>query len=630
MAVHPRGAVRFGAFELDPTSGELRKRGVLIRLRDRPLQVLLALLERPGEVITRKELQERLWPDGTIVEFENGINNAISRLREALGDSADAPRYIETLPRRGYRFLAPLEAISPDSTEPAVAATPASGVVPASGEPAPRATPSWRYPLIAGIGAAVIVASILGINWARPGPAVPHALVVLPFIAGDAGEDSPDEYLAFGMSDALIGELSRFGALKVISQTSAMQYKGARKALPDIARELNVGTVVEGSVFREGGQVRITVQLIDARTDTHLWTQTYTRDPDTAMTTQRELAREVAGLIRSRLIPSERSAVPALRQTNQAAYEAYVKGRYFIQRPDEASFHRAREFFEQSIAADPDFAAAHVGLSNYYVLTDYTAPAEAMPIAKRSAERALALDESLATAHASLAFVHYFGDWDWAATERAFTRAIALDPNDAWSRRWHALYLSSMGREATALEEVQRAIELDPVSIAVFDSAAAVWTNARRFDKVLEQAQRMIELSPADPRGVLHTTLAQVYQGKFADSLEAAQQGVEMSGRNPVFLCVLAIAQHRSGDTEAARQTLIEIDRLSANGYVPPVFLAVTYAWLRDHQAALNLLERAYAQRDGYLVVAKVAPMFDPLRDHPRFQQLLRRMNFPQ
>jgi tetratricopeptide (TPR) repeat protein len=430
------------------------------------------------------------------------------------------------------------------------------------------------------------------------------------------------------MTDALIGELSRIGSLKVTSQTSAMQYKGARQSLPDIARELGVGTVVEGSVVREGGQVRITVQLIDAGTDTHLWTQTYSRDPVSALTHQRTLAREVATLIRARLIPSDRSTTPMFQQTNPAAYEAYLKGRYFMQRHDEAAWVKAREFFEQSIAADPNFAPAHVGLSNYFVITDAVAPADAMPKAKASALRALALDESSALAHASLAFVHYFGDWDWAATEREFARAIALDPNDAWTRRWHALFLSAMGRHATAMEEIQRAIELDPVSVSAFDAAGAVWSSARDFDKVLELAKRIHELSPGDPRGFMQAAIAYLHQARLAETIESLQKGIEVAGRNPAFLCVLAVAQHRAGQTREAQETLLEIEQMAQKGYVPDTFLAVAYLWLRDHDAALRQLEQAYQRRDGYLVVVNVAPWFDALRGHPVFQQLLQRMNF--
>jgi TolB-like protein/DNA-binding winged helix-turn-helix (wHTH) protein/Flp pilus assembly protein TadD len=622
------GLLRFGAFELDPASGELLKRGVRIRLHDKPYQLLMALLERPGETITRKELQERLWPGDTFVEFENGLNNAVSRLRDALGDSAESPRFIETLPRRGYRFIAPVEQTAADLPAALEIDMPPETAAAAPDSASSTSKPvSWRV-VTAGFTAASILLMVVVFIWKREAPAGPVSLAVLPFVAANETEGSEDAYLAFAMTDALIGELSRVGALKVISQTSVMQYKGARKSLPDIARELGVGSVVEGSVVREGGQLRVTVQLIDARTDTHLWTQTYSRDPVTALAHQRTLAREAATLIRTRLVPSDRSTTPMFQQTNPAAYEAYVKGRYFMQRHGEDQWARARAFFEQSIAADPKFAPAHVGLSNYFLATDAVAPAEAMPRAKASALHALALDESNALAHASLAFVHYFGDWDWAVAEREFARAIELDPNDSWTRRWHALYLSSMGRHATAVEEIQRAIELDPVSISAFDAAGAIWSNARGFDHVLEQAKRIHDLSPGDPRGFMHFAIGHLQQDRFAEAVEALQKGLDGSGRHPSFLCILAVAQHRAGQTREAHETLLEIEQLATKGYVPDTFLALAYLWLRDDDAALRQLERAYQRRDGYLVVVNVAPWFDRLRGHPVFQQLLQRMDF--
>jgi TolB-like protein/DNA-binding winged helix-turn-helix (wHTH) protein/lipoprotein NlpI len=624
-----RRPVRFGVFELDPASGELLKRGVRLRLRDKPLQVLLALVERPGEVITRHALQQRLWPDGTFVEFENGLNNAMSRLRDVLGDAADTPRYIETIPRRGYRFIAPLEPAPAPAPEPAIAAVVAgsSGAAPAAAGRDARRASTWR--LVAVVLA--LSATLLGALWLVRRESLPSArsLAVLPFVAADAAAGSAEDYLAFGMTDALIGELSRVGSLRVISQTSVLRYRGARRTVREIARELNVGTVVEGSVVREGGTVRVTVQLIDARTDTHLWSQAYSHEPEAALADQRQLAREVAGIIRARLVPSDRTDPAQLRQTNAAAYEAYLKGRYFLRQPDEQALVRARDFFEQAIVADPAFAPAHVGLSNYFTATDSMEPREAMRRARASALRALALDPGSATAHAALAFVHYFGDWDWSAAEREFARAIALDPNDAATRRWHALFLSAMGRHATAAEEVQRAIALDPVSISAFDAAGAVWSNARRFDRVLEQARRIAELAPEDPRGFLHFAIGYLHQDRFAEAIASLEQGMAAVGRAPAFLCVLAVAQHRAGQAAAARETLAEIDRIADVGYVPEVFVAVAYMWLRDHDAAIARLERAFEQRDTYLVVAKVAPWLDPVRADARFQAMMQRMNFP-
>jgi TolB-like protein/DNA-binding winged helix-turn-helix (wHTH) protein/Flp pilus assembly protein TadD len=622
-----RNLVRFGAFELDPISGELLKHGMRVRLRDRPFQLLLALIERPQELVTRKELQERLWHGDTFVEFEKGLNNAISRLRETLGDTADNPRFIETVPRRGYRFIAPVD--KPIEKPVDAPASLAAIEQHATLTPATTARGAWKWLAIAGISVAAMVAWLALRPRTAPPSHAPQTLAVLPFVAGDAAEGSADSYIAFGMTEALISELSRIGALKVISQTSVMQYKGLRKPLKQIAGELGAGTIVEGSVLREGDQTRITVQLIDARTDTHLWAQSYGRESASALANQRELAREVAGIIRSRIAPSDHTAPPLIEQTNAAAYEAYVKGRYFMLQPSEASWLKSRDYFEQSVAADPDFALAHVGLSNYYGVTDSIPPAEAMPKAKASALRALALDDNLAAAHAALAYVHYFGDWNWVEAERRFNRAIELDPNDSWSRRWRALYMSAIGRSATATEEIKRAIELDPVSVSAHDAAGAIFFDARQFDKVIEQAQRINELSPDDPRALIHFATAYFHQGQMELALEYAKRGVDASGRNPAFLCVLAGTEHRAGLTKEAEQTLAEVMQLASKGYVPDVFLAIATLWMRGPDAALPLLQRAHERRDGYIVILKSSPWFDPMRDHPGYRDLVRRMNFP-
>jgi TolB-like protein/DNA-binding winged helix-turn-helix (wHTH) protein/Flp pilus assembly protein TadD len=619
--------IRFGVFELDPESGELRRSGARIRLHDKSFQVLTALLERPGEIVTRQDLQHRLWPADTFVEFDNNLNNAVSRLREALGDMADNPRFVETVPRRGYRFIAPVEKPVDNAVQLPVE-TPVEKPVPRPAHVVAPMAP-WRWIALLTAAIAALAAWPALKPPPDPAPAAQRTVAVLPFVAGDTTEGSSDSYIAFGMTEALITELSHVGALKVISQTSALQYKDARKPLKQIAGELGAGTIVEGSVLREGDQVRITVQLIDAGSDTHLWAQSYGRDPAAALVNQRELAREVAGIIRSRIAPSDHTTLPVIEQTNAAAYEAYVKGRYFLSQPSEASWRKSREFFEQSIAADPDFALAHVGLSNYYGTTDTIPPAEAMAHARASALRALALDDNLAAAHAALAYVHYFGEWNWSETERRFARAIELDPNDSRSRRWLALYLNSVGRSATAIEEIRRAIELDPVSVSAYDAAGAIYFDARQFDKVIEQAQRILELSPNDPRGLAHLATAYFHQRQWEQAIDFAQRAVDASARNPAFLCILAGAQHRAGRTAAAGQTLAEVMELAHKGYVPDTFLGLAHLWMRGPESAVPFFRRAYERRDGYFVIVKSSPWFDPMRGHPEYQDLVRRMNFP-
>lgn len=625
MADPRRAPLRFGVFEVDLEAGELRKHGLRIKLPHQSFRVLQVLVERPMQVISRDELRQSLWLADTFVEFDHNLNTAVSRLRDALGDDADTPRFVETLPRRGYRFIAAVE--KPDPAPAAV--TPVEPPTVAASSTTRRIV--WKALALAAAGVAT---TMVGAWYAAdPGPALPSGtqttVAVLPFVAGDDTDGSTDRYVAFGMTEALITELSRVGALKVISQTSVMQYKGAQKPLRQIADELGAGTIVEGSVLREGDRTRITIQLIDAASDTHLWAQSYGRHGASALADQRELAREVAGIIRSRLAPSDRTTPPLIEQTNAAAYEAYVKGRYFIQQATQESWVKGRDFFEQSIAADASFAPAHVGLSTYYGITDAIPPSEAMPKAKASALRALALDDTLASAHAALGYVHYFGDWDWVETERRFARAIELDPNDAGSRRWLALYMSAVGRSATAVEEIERAMRLDPVSVSPYDAAAAIYFDARRFDKIIEMAQRIDELSPNDPRALAHLATAYFHQRKWDQAIDAATQGLDLAGRSPLFLCMLAVAQHGAGLRERAEQTLAEVMQLAGKGYVPDVMLALTHLWMRGPEAAQPFLQRAFERRDGYLVIMKSTPWFDPMRGHPGYQDVVRRMNFP-
>jgi TolB-like protein/DNA-binding winged helix-turn-helix (wHTH) protein/Tfp pilus assembly protein PilF len=604
---------RFGVFELDTQQGELRKHGLRIKLHDQSFHVLLVLLQNSGKAVERKDLQQRLWPNNTFVEFENGLNNVVSRLREALGDPADNPRFIETLPRRGYRFVAPVEKVG-DAVAPERAM--AAGAT------------SWRWLLVASAIVVLAGAIFAFIAATRTDAPERHAVAVLPFATAASGKESADEYLAFGMTEALTTELSRAGTLRVISQTSALQYKNTNKPLPLIARELGVKSVVEGSVVREGDQVRFTIQLIDASNDTHLWAQHYSRDANVALSGQRELARDVAAQIRARLVPSDQTSPPPFRQTNPQAYEAFVKGRFFLQRSDEASGKRAREFFEQAIADDPSFAPAYVGLAHYYVTTDAVAPDIAMAKTRENARRALKFDENSAGAHAALGFAAYW-DWDWSTAEREFKRALELDPNHALARRWYGLYLSSMGRHEAAIQQIQVAQELDPASISALDAAGAIWLNARRFDKVIEQAQKIRDLSSEDSRAYTYFASGYLHQGKFAPAVEAAQKAASLSQAQPLDLLILAQAQKSAGHVEDARRTMNRLKEMAKAGYVPEVFLAITCWSFGEHELAMQYLQRGFERRDTYLAVLKVAPMFDEMRSDPRFQQLVERMNFP-
>src|ERR1700675_1300158 len=446
-AVPPPRAIRFGLFELNVRSGELRKQGRKIRLQGQPVHILICLLENPGELVTREELHRRLWPADTYVNFEHGLNAAVKRLRRALNDSADNPRFVETLPRRGYRFLAPVESVRADEYVPVVAEIPPAKSDSVSEEPPAaedhhRVAPQW---LLAwkklGI-ALLLVFAILTVWMLRPknspSPVI-RSLAVLPLenLSGDPAQD----YFSDGMTDELITELGQISELRVISRTSVMTYKGARKSLPQIARELNVEAVVEGTVLRSGEQVRITAQLIQAPADKHLWGQSYVGDVRETLALQRQVARAIAEEIRIELTPHERDVLKNVKTVNAEAYEAYLTGRYFWNKRTGDGLKRAVDYFKQAIEKDPNYAQAYTGLADSFALLgdwEYgvLAPTEAYPQAKAAATKALELDSNLGEAHISLAFSLDGFDWDFASAEREFRRGIELNPGYATVHKW--------------------------------------------------------------------------------------------------------------------------------------------------------------------------------------------------
>jgi TolB-like protein/DNA-binding winged helix-turn-helix (wHTH) protein/Tfp pilus assembly protein PilF len=608
--------IRFGVFEVDPVSGDLWKHGVHIKLHDKPFQVLQTLLKRPGETVTRKELQERLWPGDTFVEFENGLNNAISRLRETLGDSADSPRFIETVPRRGYRFIAPVEA-----AEPPIAVQ----ELPAEPKPVAQAPPPGRLWLLALSLLVLGPLTFIGYGWLNSVPPSLNSVVVLPLVSMNVAEGSGDEYLAFGMTEALTAELSKISALKVISQTSAMQYKGARKSLPQIARELGVAAVVEGSVVREGNEIRVTVQLIEAATDSHLWAETYQREMRNILVLQAEIARAIAREVRVKLSPQEQASANSPRTVDPLAHEAYLRGLYLVWQWRPAERDRCVEYFEKAIAIDPDFAQPYAGLARYYAMNDRFQPKESMPKAKMYALKALQLDERLPDAHYALATELMFGEWDWAAAEREFQRTLELDPGHGGALRNYSFLLAVLGRHQEAEVVIAKAKQSGPLEPGVYGIAGRVAFLARNLDRAIEEARSAIAL---EPRLVGREDLAVylAHSGRHAEAIAQLDTLVAATQRHPLSISLLAGVKALSGEKAEARKLLQEVNGMGAKQYVPPTWLVLAYLGLGDHNRALDLLDKAYEERDSYLLWL-TSPLTDPLRDDPRFLSLLKRMN---
>ncbi len=610
----PRHIVRFGTFEIDLDEREVLKHGVRIKLHEKPFKVLLALLEQPGQIVTRKALQERLWPGDTFVEFENGLNNAISRLRETLGDTAESPRFIETVPRRGYRFVAPLETDAGRAPEPTLRA---------------RRRKLW----LMAAGLVIVALGAIGYKLLAPQPRALDSLVVLPLVAMNVAEGSEDEYLAFGMTEALTAELSKIRALKVISQTSAMQYKGAKKSLPQIAQELGVKAVVEGSVVREGNQLRITVQLIEAASDTHLWAETYTREMSNVLTLQTEIARAIAREIHITLTPQEASALgkPA-HVADPRAHEAYLRGRYFWKKQTEDSTRKALEYLQQATTLDPQYAAAFAGLSDVY--WDVAAGFDRNPVrqmqarekARQAAEQALALDPALSDAHVSAGFVKLHFDWDWAGAESSFRRALELNPNDVLAHGGLAEYSLAMGKAEEALAHFQKAYELAPASVMQTRAVGNGLFYARRYDQAIQQLQRTLEMD-RNVFTVADLERARLQTAARHEAIAALQEAVGESGDRAELWALLGYAHVVNGNRAEARRIL---DSLLARPDAPALFVAPIYAGLGENAKAIGLLARAVEKRESGVMFFRIWPEFDSLRDDPRYVALLKNMNLPQ
>jgi TolB-like protein/DNA-binding winged helix-turn-helix (wHTH) protein/Tfp pilus assembly protein PilF len=629
--------VRFGTYEVSLDSGEVRKAGLRIRVQQQPMKLLEILLERPGEIVTREELRSRVWPNENFGDFDQALNIAIGKLRSAFGDSAENPRFIETLPKRGYRFIADVSVVGVDAppTKPGSAT-----------EDLPRTNPGTA-PQVAGLAVApkprlwttrtAIAAIVLVLGFSllslwllrSPGraPTGIRSLAVLPLenLSGDASQN----YFADGMTDELITDLAQISALRVISRTSVMVYKGARKPLPQIARELNVDAVVEGTILRSGDQVRITAQLIEASTDKHLWSHSYEGELRDSLALQNRVASAIADQIRINLTPQEQAALKNLKVVNPEAYESYLKGRYFWNKRTAESLKVALAYFKQAIEEDPKYAQAYSGLADTYALLgdwQYAVmpPKEAFPKAKAAAIKALELDSALGEAHNSLAFVLDGFDWDLEAGGKEFQRAIELNPGYATAHHWYAWHLSLLGRYDEAIGEMKKAENLDPLSLIINADLAEILVLAHSYDESIQQSRKTIELDPNF--ALAHNQLAQAYLQKHMNQEAVAelQRAVQLSGGSPTCLANLARAYIVSGKRSEAVKLLSELKARSTPAFSYAAEIAMIYASLGDSDQAMAWLEKGFDERFNPGVLLR--PGFDPLRSDSRFQNLLRRI----
>jgi TolB-like protein/DNA-binding winged helix-turn-helix (wHTH) protein/Flp pilus assembly protein TadD len=637
-------SVRFGIFEVDLRAGELRKKGIRLKLQGQPFLLLVRLLKEHGEVVTREELRSSLWPQDTFIDFDHSLGTAVNKLREVLGDSAANPRFVETLPRRGYRFIAPVVFAEEGEAAPMVGETPPAVQEPATGDLAPiqdqehvepvtatpaRVRPRWSlYWKISAFAVLALSAGLAALVLLRSHPSTQiRSLAVLPLenLSGDAAQD----YFSDGMTDELITELGQIRDLRVISRTSAMSYKGTHKTLPQIAQDLNVDAVVEGAVLRSGNQVRITAELIMAVADKQLWAKSYKGDLRDTLTLQSQVARAIAEEIRMELTPHEQAVLSNVNSVNPDAYEAYLKGRYFWNKRTADGLTKAIDYFNQAIEKKPDYAQAFAGLADSYALAGdwkygLLAPTEAYPKAKAAAHKAIALDGNLGEAHISLALCLDNFDWDQESAGREFARGIELSPGYPIAYEWHGWHLAALGRHAEAVAEVEKAVSLDPLSPSIGADLAEELLVAHRFDEAVKQSRKTMTLDPFF--APVHYVLGQVLVQKhgYNEAIGELQKAIELSPGSSAFTANLGYAYAVSGRRDEAAKVLDNLKNRSPQAFSNAPEIAMIYVGLDDKDQALVWLEKAYAERFSPWVLMR--PCFSPLRSDPRFQNLLHRI----
>jgi TolB-like protein/DNA-binding winged helix-turn-helix (wHTH) protein/Tfp pilus assembly protein PilF len=629
------GVLRFGAFQLKLSSKELRKHGVPLRLGGHALSILLILLERPGEILTRDAIQKRLWGADTFVDFQHGLNSAMKKLRAVLDDTADNPRYIETIPRLGYRFVAPVheEASQPAELAPEVAKTPA----PVIAAPVHVSNSSRRkLRVLRWVALAVLLLSVGFAIRARLKPASTaqfnsvQAIAVLPL--RNLSSDAAQEYFSDGITDEIITDLAKLGGPKVISRTSVMQYKGTSKTIPEIASELHVGAILEGSVERSGDRLRVRVQLIDAATDQHLWADTYDRQLSDVLLLEADLAQDIARQISGRLTPEQQQVLAHNRTLNPQAFQDYLQGRHYWAQRTGQSLTTAIEYFNRAIQEDPNDARSYAGLAQCYVVLPMvakTSQTEAFQKAHDGAIKALALDNSLPEAHLAIAEIRLYQDWDFAGAEGEFKKTLDLNPNYSTAHQWYGEYLSLMARHQEAIREEQTALALDPLSAVVHLQFGNTLQQARQYNQALEQYNEALKIDPKFSLPFYAIYWVYRRQGKFAESiapLRLAIQSWDAKGDWVALVDQLPGAYSTGGRTGYLHQCI----KIHERSERPWLYLARDYADLGDRERALAALNKSYENHHFEVLWLLDDPELDPLRSDPRFQELVKKIGFPQ
>jgi TolB-like protein/DNA-binding winged helix-turn-helix (wHTH) protein/Flp pilus assembly protein TadD len=632
--------IRFGLFELDLQTGELRKSGVLLHLAPQPSKVLALLVSRPAQLVTREEIRDQIWGNDTVVDFEHGLNFAIKKIRDTLGDDPEAPRYIETLPRRGHRFIAPVQTILASGVR-----TDAGAGVTLPGGTQHAASLRKRWSLAAMAGLLVgLAATLAGLNVAglrdRLLTAIPlrstmsppriESVAVLPFenLSGDPAQ----EYFADGMTEELVTTLGEMSGLRVISRQSVMGFKGSRKRLPEIAHALRVDAIVEGTVARSGNHVRITANLLHAATDRHLWAESYDSELENVLVLQGQVARSIAGAVRMKLMSQEQTHLARPRRVNPEAYQAYLQGKYYASKWTEEGFKKAAASFRQAIDLDPTYASDYEGLADVHTgeaLFGLRPPTEAFPVAKAAALKALELDDGLAEAHAALGQIKLAFDWDWSGAEQELKRAIVLNPNSSTAHFYYGLFLTAMGRSNEAVRETRKALELDPLTPSMNVQLGWVLYYARRHDESIAQLRKTLELAPDFSYANMELGWNYAQKRMYPEAVMECQRAVSLMPEEQVTLGSCGNVYGLTGRRQEALNLLDRLKKVSVRSYLDPYNVAMLYDGLGDTNRTMEWLDRAYRERSSSLYALRIELFSDRLRGDPRFRDLLRRMNFP-
>jgi len=639
------GKFHFGEFTLDESRYRLQRGDRLLRLEKRPMDLLILLVERRGELVSRDEIALKLWGKDVFVDVEHSINTAVRKVRQVLHDDPDKPRFVETVVGKGYRFATPVLWNNAESSQTAQAEEPPQ-LAQVTAEPA---APSLKSPgrsqhtwVAIGVAAWILVGSAVAalvvlnaflkidsLRNHRTGyqPIQIRSIVILP-LANLSG-DPAQEYFSDGMTDELITEIAQVGSLRVISRTSAMHYKGTAKTAPEIAKELNVDSVLEGSVARSGDHVRITTKLIEARADEHLWARSYEGESKDALEMQDAVARDVVTQIRLRLTTREQERLSRSRPVNPAAHDAYLKGLFYWNKRDRVSLEKAIEYFNEAIAIDPNYALPYAGVAQSYIpLTffGYVRGIDVRPKVASALTKALDLDDSLAEAHTALGSAKHFYEYDWAGAEQEFKRAIELNPSYATAHQWYAQMLGAEGRGDEALAEHRRALALDPFSLIIISGTGSRLYRLRRYEEAAAALKDAVEMNNNFPSPHWNLGLVYAQQKEFPAAVRELQQANTLFQGDALVLGALGYTYAASGDTTRARMVLLRLEKQRRQQYVDPEAFALIYAGLGNKDRAFEWLRRAVDDRQGWVTFVKAEPMLDNLRSDPRFEDLLRRV----